>query len=198
MSSSVPIVPVIISAVAASASALTALLSLSVTIYIYRSTRKLVKPFERPLLAIISGEPGVGVDGKIGYAVTIKNSGQRPAANIRFRTRAAPENNLAELVFLPEWAPAHDYIATGEMKLMLWPPSSFSEVTMMQVEVSYTDGISNTDYAGENYWLVIFPGAGGAVTAMNRQQRDKATAAWGGRWLASDLEASSAGGVTAG
>jgi hypothetical protein len=156
-----------------------AIASLGFAIYVYASTRKLVSPFERPLLSLLRGRPGKGAGGTVGYALTIKNSGQRPATKIRFRTRAAPEKDLAQVIVLPEWAPAHDYVPGGQMQLMLWPPESFTEVTLMQVDISYTDGLSQKRYDGECYWLVIFPGEEGAVTGMNQDQRDNAEKAWG-------------------
>jgi hypothetical protein len=167
---------------AAIISAAGAVLSLLFTIYVYRSTRKLIQPFERPTLSLIEGRVGSGTGGNIGYALRIRNTGQRPATKIRFRARAAPETNLTAVVKLPDWAPAHDYQPGGELELMLWPPASFAAVTMMQVAVSYADSLSNKKYEGEGYWLVVFPGAAGAVTGMNQQQREDAEKAWGITW----------------
>ncbi len=167
---------------AAIISAAGAVLSLLFAIYVYRSTRKLVHPFERPTLSLIDGHAGPGTGGSIGYALRIRNTGQRPATKIRFRARAAPEANLKAVVNLPDWAPAHDYQPGGEMELMLWPPAPFVAVTMMQVGVSYSDGLSNKKHQGEGYWLVIFPGVGGAVTGMNQQQRETAEKTWGTAW----------------
>lgn len=163
-------------------SAATAFLSLLFTTYVYWSTRKLVKPFERPILALIDGRVGPGVDGNIGYALKIRNTGQRPATKIRYQVRAAPETDLKSVSSLLDREPAHDYQPGGEMELMVWPPKPLTSITMIQIMLTYADGLSKKRHRKESYWLVVFPGPEGAVTAMTRQQRDSAEAAWGNTW----------------
>jgi hypothetical protein len=172
-----------VSDAAAAVSAAMALLSLLFTIYVYSSTRKLLRPFERPTLSLVDSRVGLGADGNVGYALKIKNTGQRPASKIRFQVRAAPEKDLKSVVNLLDREPAHDYQPNGEMELMIWPPKPFDSTTLMQVIQTYSDGLANKKYEGESYWLVVFPGDKGAVTVMTQKERKGAETAWGGSGL---------------
>jgi hypothetical protein len=170
------------SAAAAVISAIGGLFSLGFALFVFWHTRGLLRPFERPVLSLVDAQSGQDANGKIGYGLKIKNSGQRPATTISFQARAAPESDLDDLTFLPKWAPANDYQPGGEMTLMLWPVRTFSVVTLMQVAVSYADVLSNTVFNKESYWLVVHPGTTHAVTGMNQTQRAEAEARWAAKW----------------
>jgi hypothetical protein len=165
----------------ATVSAVAALASLGFAIFVYVSTRRLLVPFERPTLSLLEVRVVTSqADGNVGYALKITNGGKHPATGIRFRTRAAPEVKLQDVTAIGDWSPAHDYEPDGEMDLMIWPPAGpFQTLTMMHVDVSYSDRINGKRYSGEGYWLVIFPGPAGAANGMNHNQRLDAERAWG-------------------
>ncbi len=62
---------------------------------------------------------------------------------------------------------------------MVWPHAPFTSIMFMQVSICYSDRLSNRRFQDEAYWVVVFPGATGSVTGMNRTQRSGAEAAWG-------------------
>ena len=169
----------LLSAGAAIASALTGLVSVAFSERVHNETRKLLSPFERPVLSLM--DPNA-VLAENGYGLLIKNTGQRAATNIRFRMRAASEVGSDQgLVFPPVWAPANDYQPSAEMVLML-APVTFERDTVVQVEAFYADALSGRVFERESYWLRIFPKESKPVRGMDRDTREKLERTWGTQW----------------
>jgi hypothetical protein len=158
-------------------STLGGLLTLAFAVYVFLHARNLLRPFERPVLSLLEGEPKTNKAGTIGYALTIKNTGQRPATTIQFRRRLAPEHALAQWHDLPEWAPANDYPPDSELRLMCWPPTTLTATTFMHVVARYADALSGKSYES-HFWVVLHAADGHEVGGMDRQQRTSAEQAW--------------------
>lgn len=164
---------------AAIASAITGLVSVAFAARVHNETRNLLSPFERPVLSLMNPNAARAADG---YGLLIKNTGQRAATKIRFRTRAAPEDDPDRgLDFLPVWEPANDYQPSAEMVLML-TPVSFERVTVLQVEARYADPLTGKVFDAESYWLRIFPQEPEPVRGMDRDTRMKLEQRWGTQW----------------
>lgn len=168
--------PIAIDWVAKAAGLIVGLSGAAVALLLYGRARARDRPFERPLFSYLGAQSAPDDEGKVGYALTFRNTGQHPATSIHFETRAAPKENPGRVVLHENETLANDCAPGGDIHLMVWPKQPLAVTSLMRVTITYADAMERKKRLLDMHWLVIYPD--GAVGGMDQADRAEIDRAW--------------------